>query len=292
MIIDFKIFERLGYNEEVSKLAEFVWTKYKEGEREIDLSEYSKNNLTIFINKLIIVEFHENSDARMSAYYDNSFYKKTKNFKITINKKFRTTLMSLEHELKHMFDFIKAGGEFLNVKDKKLLSPFNIMSSNDKFISKFFLIMYYIQITEIEAYYHSDIRNFKNNKHKFNNNIKTYIKYSRLKNILNLLTKYDLKGNLFSIQKNDKLAIMNYYYQNLDRFKKYMSLSDTKFKITTMFDNVKKFLQKIYILPDDWKNYSDEEIDRFFKRFEKEIENKKGVYKKYINRLYSYFNEK
>ena len=39
-----------------------------------------------------------------------------------------------------------------------------------------------------------------------------------------------------------------------------------------MFDNVKKFLQKIYILPDDWKNYSDEEIDRFFKRFEKEIE--------------------
>jgi hypothetical protein len=66
MIKRFKIFERLGYNEEVSKLAEYVWKLYKQGEREIDLSEYTKKNMSIFVNKLFTSSVSITPDVKIS----------------------------------------------------------------------------------------------------------------------------------------------------------------------------------------------------------------------------------
>ena len=116
----------------------------------------------------------------MCVYYDTLKYKKTKNLKMDINRFHRPTLASFEHEIKHLYDFIKSDG-FLKMKDKILLSPFNELSTEDTNIDKFLYIMYIIEMNEIEAYYHSDVRNFKDNNHKFNNSIKKYINYSRLK---------------------------------------------------------------------------------------------------------------
>lgn len=187
MILRFDLFERLGYNDEVSNLSEHIWKLYKRGQREINLSDYTKKNMSIFVNKLFIREYFDSSSKSiMCVYYDTLKYKKTKNLKMDINRFHRPTLASFEHEIKHLYDFIKSDG-FLKMKDKILLSPFNELSTEDTNIDKFLYIMYIIEMNEIEAYYHSDVRNFKDNNHKFNNSIKKYIKYSRLKKKFGLL---------------------------------------------------------------------------------------------------------
>jgi hypothetical protein len=45
-----------------------------------------------------------------------------------------------------------------------------------------------------------------------------------------------------------------------------------------------------YFYPNKFKMYSDEEINKFFNKFKKEIEIKKKIYLRYIGRLYAYFS--
>lgn len=295
MIKRFKIFERLGYSEEVSKLADYVWKKYKEGQikmllqqgqLDIDLSDYTKNNMSIFINKLIIDEYRDkNSGTRMTACFGT--YPKTKNVKITINKVYKPTIMSLEHELKHFYDFIKAGN-YLYAKDQKLLGAFQSLSTTDKWIKKFIKLMYYLETLEIEAYYHSDIRNFAENKHKFKNNIKHYIKYSRLQYNLNYINDIDFKGLLFLIDKNDKEAILRLFHDTNDQYEIMFNKSGINQKYNNFKRKFLEYLRDAAILNN--KTYSEEKVEKFFDRLEKEVEKKKKVYLKYIDRLVSYFS--
>jgi len=292
MIKEFKIFERLGYNDEVSKLAEYIWKLYKQGEKVIDLSEYSKDNMTIFVNKIFINEYKDKeNNTRMSVLFDNVYYKKTKNFKIKINKSSKPTIMTLEHELKHMYDFIKRGGDYLKIKDKNFIAPFNSMiSEEDENLKIFFHIMYIIEMSEIEAFYHGDMRNFKENKHKYKNNIRTFIKYSRLKNNLDFLNEYNITKLLSKIDRNEKNNIINLYHKIKKEKEKFMNLDGFKYKVETFKDKIKEFLVNMDILSDNYIEYTNEEINLFYYQFEKEIEKKKKVYLKYIGRLFAYFN--
>jgi len=221
MVTKFSIFERLGYNDEVSNLAEYVWKKYKEGERTINLSEYTSKNMTIFVNNLYIVEYkNSDSNTRMSVTFNNKNYEKTKDFKIEINRGYRPTLMSMEHELKHKY------------KD-----------------------------------------------------IKNYIKYSRLKANLDYLNKNNLNLIIDKISVYDKQIIMKFYYDNL-RKDKNMDLGNVKLKFEDFKSKFMKFLRNNFISD---VYFTSQEIDKFY-NFEKEIEKKKKVYQRYIERLYSYFS--
>lgn len=284
----FKLFERLGYNEEVSQLAEYIWKLYKQGERVIDLNEYSKKNMSISINKLFIDEYsNRNIGRKMTAWFNTSKYYKTKNIEISVNKFHRPTLMSFEHEIKHIYDFIKSGG-FLKMKDKIKLSPFSEISSSDENVDILFYIMYIIEMNEIEAYYHSDIRNFKENKHKFNNDIKKYLKYSRLQSNLNYLNDNDIKDIVDEISKDDKNVILKLYYL----LQKYYKINQDKIlnttsKIKILGIKFRKFLDDHDI---NIKHFTEQEVDNFYKSLEKEVERKKKIYRRYIERLYSYFS--
>jgi hypothetical protein len=288
MITNFQIFERLGYNEEVSKLAEYVWSLYKQGEREIDVSNITKN-MSFFINKIIIEEYVKNIKTRMTAYFTTSVYYKTKNVKIKINKFHKPTLMDLEHEIKHFYDDIVAGG-FLKSKDSIKFSPFNVLyAEDDEILDTFFYIMYIINLREIQAYYHSDMRNFKKNKHKFNNNIRKFLKYCRLQENLDFLNKNNIKDIINKISIEDKKILVKYYYTIRSRIK---IEEDEKFnfisKLKLFGIKVREFLDDYDII--NIKNISESEIDKFFNKLEKEVEKKKKVYLKYIGRLYAYFN--
>lgn len=293
MILKFKIFEKLGYNEEVSKLTDYIWKLYKQGEREIDLNEYSKKNMSIFINKLFIEDYKDKkNNARMAALYNNVYYKNTKNFKITINKISRPTIMSLEHELKHMYDFIKKGGDLFRIKDKQLLAHFGDMSVKDDYnVSIFFYIMYIIEMSEIEAYYHGDVRNFKENKKRFKNDIRKFIKYSRLQDNLNYINENNITDILSKINRKDKNDIINLYYIIKKDRKKFYNLEGFKYRFELFKEKIKEFLEDMMVLSDDYIDYSDNEMDKFYNKFIKEVEKKKKIYLKYIGRLYAYFNE-
>ena len=289
MIVKFSIFERLGYNEEVSKLAEYVWKLYKEGQREIDLSQYSKDNMSIYVNKLFLDEYRDNStQSRMSIMFDNILYKNKKDLVIKVNKKYPQTIMTLEHELKHIYDYIKTGADYRKMKDRQFIGVFNQISSEDENTQNFLYIMYIIEMTEITAFFHSDIRNFKENRHKFKNDIKKYIKYSRLKQNLDFINENDITELISKINKNEKNGMMNCYYEIQNN--KLYNLIGFEYKFEVFKNKIMEILRNMSILPGKYKQYSDEEIDRFYRKFEKEVERKKKIYRKYIDRLYAYFS--
>lgn len=283
------IFERLGYNEEVSKLTEYVWSLYKKGVKEIDLDEYSKKNMSIYINKLIIREYNNKDDqTMMAALYNHQRYVKEKKFIIEINRSSKPSMMSLEHEIKHMYDFIKAECDLYKLKDKKLLGPFLDVYSTNEDVEKFLYTMYITEMNEIVAWYHADVRNFKNNRHKYKNDIRKFIKYSRLQNNLNYLNGTDINEIINNISIEDKNAIMNIYFEHIEKFEKFFKLMGIEYKYEHYKDKIKKFLKNLYSNPQ--KQYTEKEIEAFFNRFKKEVERKKKIYLKYIGRLYSIFS--
>jgi hypothetical protein len=247
--------------------------------------------MSIFVNKLFIKDYKDKKDTtRMFIRHNNVRYKNTKDILIFVNKKTPPTIMSMEHELKHMYDFIKSDGDISKMKDYNLLSPFtNISPENDTNVADFFYIMYIIDKTEIDAFYHSDIRNFIEYKDKFKNDIKHYIKYCRLQKNLNFLNEHNFAEMMSKIKKKDKNDIINFYYTILKDKKKFMNLEGIKLKYEQFKEKIKDFL-KDTILHDDYVEYTDEEIDQFYHQFEKEVEKKKKVYLKYIGRLFAYFN--
>jgi hypothetical protein len=289
-IIRFDVFEKLGYSEEVSNLSEYVWNLYKKGERIIDLSDYSRRNMSIRIHLLFLEDYKDPNDSRsMVTLHSNVEYRKTKNIEIRINTMFRPTIMSLEHELKHAYDFIKGGKDYFKMKDSKHLGQFTEIKSENEFTDKFIYIMYLIQINEIVAYYHSDIRNYKQNKHKFKNNIRKFIKYSSLNHFYKYINDNDISEIIKNIPREEKNDVMNLYYYINKHDKKYFNLGEERFKFEKFKDKIRDFFKKILNIK-DYVEYSDEEIDIFYKKFEIEVERKKKVFLKYIGRLYSYFS--
>jgi MFS superfamily sulfate permease-like transporter len=196
-------------------------------------------------------------------------------------------LFSLTASIKHLYDFIKSGG-FLKMKDKIKLSPFTGMTTSDKNIYKLLYIMYIIEMNEIEAYYHSDIRNFKENKHKFNNDIKKYLKYCRLQRNLNYLNNNDIKDIVDEIPKADKNVIVKLYYSLQKEYKiRQEKIHNTASTIKILGIQFRKFLDNNDIIN---IKYTEQEVDNFYKSLEKEVERKKKIYRRYIERLYSYFS--
>jgi hypothetical protein len=111
------------------------------GKKIIDLGEYSRKNLPFFINKLEINEINDiNDSSRMSVVYDNIYYKENKSFKLCINLSHgKPKISTLEHELKHLYDFMIKGGDFIKMKDVHL-SAFTQMTSDDEIIYTFFIL--------------------------------------------------------------------------------------------------------------------------------------------------------
>lgn len=296
MIKNFQLFERLGYNEEVSKLAEYVWNLYKKGERVIDLKEYSENNMSIDVNKIYINDYRDDDDKTfMKILFNNVVYEKDKSIRISINKSAtRGFIPSMEHELKHMYDFIKGGGKYIRIKDKKKLGPFNqividkeVPSDIIEEIDNFLYIMYIIEMNEIEAYLHSDIRNYMKNKHKYKD-ISKYIKYSRLNHNYEYLKENDIKEIISKIPDKYKSDIISTYTE-IYKEVKYHDMSDSRYKFEIFKEKVIKNIKDIFIINKE-KEYTKEEIDNFYNPLIKEVEKKKKVYLRYIGRLWAYFN--
>lgn len=280
MILNFKTFEKLGYNEDVAKLTEYVWNEYKNGNYIIDLSNYSKENLPFFINKLELREYNDSDDGfTMSALYDDIYYRKTRNFVITINISTEPTISVMEHELKHMYDYLITGGKYIKLKDAKKTRPLlSIISKNDN-INSFLYIIYLIQTTEIAAFYHDDIRRYKSNEYE---DFKEFLPNSKLNRALNNLCEFNISEIISNISKSDKIDIMYVYY---DSFGKYELLD--YYGLRLKYETYKKKLLNYFTKK---PKYSDEQIDRFFNNIKKDIEIKKKLYRKYIERLWSYFN--
>lgn len=279
MILNFKAFEKLGYNEDVAKLAEYVWREYKNGNYAIDLSEYSKENLPFFINKLWIETISVKNGTTMTADYDDERYRKTKDFVIIINKFYKPNLPTLEHELKHMYDYLVRGGKYANLKDANNLRPLLTISSDDDIVMKLLYIIYISEMTEIEAFYQGDISTYRNHKSRFKN-LKSFIKGSRVNYNLKKLNEYDLDEIFSKLDRNDKIAIIN-IYNNVDY--KLLDYDGLRLKYEKYKKDILNYFKKK-------PTYSDEQIDRFFNKIKKEVEIKKKVYRKYIERLWSYFN--
>jgi hypothetical protein len=291
MITNFKIYERLGYNEEVAKLTDYCWNLYKQGERIIDLSEYSKNNLSIYINKLEIEEYNDKDDnTRMLVLYNNVYYKNTKNIVLQINKAITPHIISFEHEIKHIYDFIKNGGDYFKIKDKNLLGPYVDLNTTEKNLDIFLYIMYIIEMSEIEAWYHADIKNYTLNKHKFKT-IENFVKISRLNKNYQYLKKNDLKILLDKVSNKDKNDFINLYYKVKFNIKKFFNLEGFKHNYENFKLYITNILKDLNLIKDEYsKEYTEEEINKFFNKFIKEVEYKKKIYLKYIGRIYSYFN--
>lgn len=281
MILNFKAFEKLGYNEDVAKLAEYVWREYKKGNYAIDLSEYSKENLPFFINKLWIETINIENGTPMTADYDDELYRKTKDFVIIINKFYKPNIICLEHELKHMYDYLIRGGRYVNLKDANNLRPLLTISSDDEVVIKLLYIIYISEMTEIEAFYQGDIRSYRNNKGRFKN-LKSFIKASRTNYNFKKLNEYDLDEIFSKLDRNDKIAIMNIYY-NVSNNYDLLDYDGIRLKYEWYKKNILNYFKKK-------PTYSDEQIDRFFNNIKKQVEIKKKVYRKYIERLWSYFN--
>lgn len=286
MIKKYSLFEKLGYNEEISKLTDYVWNLYKKGYRIIDLKEYSKNNMSIEIDKLYIEDYKDiNDDSRMKIYFNDLFYKKYKSVKILVNKSNRPFIPSMEHELKHLYDFIKNGGEYLKVKDKSKIGYFGLFPNIDKIdkIDIFLKIIYIMEMNEIEAYFHSDIRNYNTNKKKFKN-INNYIRYSRLRINYLFLKNNNIKDIISKMKYEDKILIIELYNKIKDEIK-----LEYKYKFYIFRDKIKEEIKNILFRKEE-KKYTKEEIDCFFNKLIKDFERKKKIYLKYIGKLWSYFN--
>lgn len=280
MITTFKIYERLGYNDEVSKLADYVWILYKKGQRKIDLSDYCKKNMSVQFNILYIEEVNDTNENGV-MYVDKNFYIKTNNNKIVINTIYKPTLSRLEHELKHIWDYIK---DVKQLKDDDKFIYFKNINMNDEYVKSFIKILYYIERVEIEAYYQQDIRYYNDNKNKFKN-FDTFLKNSYLQRIYSFITKYDIKYIIDNISDVKKQGIMNIYYSNIKNIKLENLNNFDKF-----YNKFKEYCLSLLDKNSDIKIYSDDEVNNFFNKFKKEIEDKKKVYLKYIGRLYSFFN--
>lgn len=280
MILNFKAFEKLGYNEDVAKLAEYVWGEYKNGNYAIDLSEYSKENLPFFINKLEIREYNDpNCDATMSALYDDRYYRKTKNFVITINKDTEPIISVMEHELKHLYDYLMIGGRYTDLKDAKKTRPLLAITSKNDNINNFLYIIYLIQTTEIAAFYHDDIRKYKSNEY---DNFKEFLPDSKLNKALDNLCEFNINEIISNISKSDKIDIISVYYEVSNKYE-LLDYDGLRLKYEKYKKDILNYFKKK-------PTYSDEQIDRFFNKIKKEVEIKKKVYRKYIERLWSYFN--
>lgn len=286
MIKRFQLFERLGYNEEVSKLAEYVWGLYKKGERVIDLRNYNKS---IDLNTIYIEEINDKKDkSGMSFIYNGYKYKKDKSVRIEINKFYKPQISSMEHEIKHIYDLIKRGG-FSEMKDKKKLGAFTSMYDDEiKEINTFLYIMYITEMNEIEAYYHSDIRNYKKNQHKFKN-INKFLKYSRLQKNLDYLNKNDITEILSKITDEYKGYIMDAYEKINSDSDKYSGLSELEYKFIDFKEKIINYIKDNFLTTKD-KEYTEKEINKFYNSLIKEVEKKKKVYLRYIGRLWAYFN--
>jgi len=280
MITNFKIYEKLGYNEEVSKLADYVWDLYKQGEREIDLIEYCKKNMSVQFNTLYLEDDNSNA-VNGIMYVDRDFYNETSNNKIVINNSHKPTKSRIEHELKHIWDYIKGVKQ---LKDDEKLIYFKNININDEYVKSFIKIIYFIERVEIEAYFQQDIRYYKDNKNKFKN-FDAFFKRSYLQRIYKFISEFDINYIVDNISEVKKQAIINMYYNNIKDNESYNAE-----RFDSFLKKCRKYISNIFKKDDNVKIYSDEEINKFFDKFKKEVEYKKKVYLKYIGRLYSYFN--
>jgi hypothetical protein len=287
MITKFNIFERLGYNDDVSKLAEYIYTQYNKKERKIDLREYSKKNLPFFINAIEIDEYYdEENNSPMSVDFKDGYYQKTKNIILKINIFYDVKLSSLEHEMKHVYDYLITGGDVSKLNNYKDVGKFTrlVFANVNKNIDDFLRLLYFINQQEITAYYQQDVKIFKEEKNRYID-IDEYLKNSKLYQIYTYLKNNDMYDLIDSMTEIEKLSIMN-ISDNIDKadiernkvkgLKKYVKYLKDKI--------IKKSEEQEYTI------YKTEEINNFFNKYVDLFDKQKKEYLRYIGRLHSYFN--
>jgi hypothetical protein len=273
--------EKLGYREEVSLLTDFIWKKFKEGERKIDCREFAKNNLSFEIDTIYLDIIKDSqSDAAMSIYYDDEEYKLNKSALIDINIHYHPTIMCLEHEIKHLFDFIINNADYL--RTKKAFIPFQNFQKNDKLIN-IITVSYIVQTDEIGAYLHSDIRNYKKNKNKYKT-VKKFVMHSSTYYNYKFLIDTDIRNDISSLTFQEKLEFMH-VYDKLMHIIKYIEKKD-------FFSKLKSKIKELLKVKDyEDKQYSEQQVDAFFNKFIKDIEIKKKLLLKNLGRLYTIITE-
>jgi len=289
MITKYKVYEKLGYSDEVGIITDFIWNKYKDFDYNskkdfvIDLSELTKD-MSIKINKLKIEPVRDES-FRMQALFLGKDYELNKNVVIKQSMKFKKIKSVLEHEIKHIYRYIKIGSESRNI------DYFQGMSGELPFYQDLVLAMYAADPEEIQSFYQQDIRYYKEKSGRFRN-FKYFLRGCNLNTWYSILKKFDI-DNYKKQTKEDNILVMNIYNEIKDEVGLRL-----KYKNKDIISNIKN----IFKSPKDIKSiinrykfdydvkYTDEQIDRFYNQLKKDIERAKKLYLNYFGKLYAYFH--
>lgn len=288
MITKFKLYEeKLGYSDEVGILTDFVWDRYKnykynlEKDFVMDLSEITKN-MSFKIN-ILKIKMCENEDFAMRAEFIGEEYRKNKVVILYQNIGYKKSKGFLEHELKHIYRFLMT-----NRRDP---SYFKAIITEKEFYSDFIEVMYAVDFEEIQSYYQQDVRYYKEKGGRFRN-FKYFLKGSNLNRWYSILKNFDINGykNLSNEENSRFINIYNEIKDELNLRYKYEDKRIFKF-----IKNILKSPKDIVSIMNKYNfsydvKHTDDQIDRFFQKFGKEIERAKKIYLSYFGKLYAYFN--
>ena len=280
MITTFRIFEKLGRIESVENITDIVWEEYKKSSVDKDFVMYDLESKDFKIKKLTIKHYYDPEVKTFATFTYESHIDKKGNYYvvITMNTDHKKDKTTLHHELIHAYEFLKVGADMFwsHNKDLEYFARMSIPgeTETDKFLDKFLDIMYYINLSEIIAYFNQDIKNFMEKRSRFKNvdaMIKNSFTYNRYENI----KEFDIE-EIRTFNKELVASFIEVYYE----------IRKDKLGPKNKLEEFKRwFLDKLSIDYGQKIKVTDNEIDNFIKKFKEEIEFKKRVYLKYIGRL-------
>jgi flagellin-specific chaperone FliS len=164
----------------------------------------------------------------------------------------------------------------------KAFIPFQNFQKTDK-LANILTVSYIVQTSEIGAYFHSDIRNYKEHKNKYKT-VKRFVMHSFTYCNYQFLMDVDIKQEISNLTFQEKLDFIHAY----DKLMKNINVVEKKDFFSKLKSKIKELLKtKDY----DDKQYSEQQVNAFFNNFIKDIENKKKLLIKNLERLYTILTE-
>jgi len=269
-LYDEYIVERLGVNDDVIKLTDFLIDHIVENKSYIFKTD-KLPKLSFKINKLFIDFGKVNSfNSSKSKHTKNGF-----NIYIQLNsfEDFFSWKEILSHELTHVLKYTK-----LTLKKQKLLS--HDFTYSDERFNKLISLIYSSDESEINAnvsqiyYKYKDIENIEKFDLKMKN-FKELIKQDEYMKISNQMINYDIKNDLKNISEKD----IYYFFKHISN-KKRMRKSKNK---------IKDFFKIIYNIINDRQNEIDYDVSSVLHQTQKYINSQGEKLKRNLYRLYDLY---
>ena len=217
------------------------------------------------------------------------------NKKISISLSSRDKYSTLVHELKHAHRFLYRKNSNINYREKDNILSQSINQFSNLYDDEFILInfiIYFMNIDEFEAQYHSMYIELSQNKKLSKDDIDSDVHVKSYRNMLEIIGKDNFMDIIF--KKIDKTRFLLMLYRNElkqdkgDLIFRNLKLSDLTYTGKFIF-NMKKFLlsKNIIKLSDKEKT----ELYRLEKEIKKILIKNSRIIQKKLSRLYLLVNE-